>query len=174
MIPSGSGGNQVLQGHLNWNYTTDDCGQPDISPYASWWGGGVCCYPIPEYDGISYRAMGALPRGGYGRYFYCPVEAAGCAWNTGPGTYKNGWEDITDSDHIYNEALTWYTGPPTNFPSGVDLQSVATHESGHTMGLADLRDPVEEDLTMFFRLAPDTRARTLNWGDYTGMQALYP
>ncbi|MGH3470587.1 MAG: matrixin family metalloprotease [Nocardioidaceae bacterium] len=54
-----------------------------------------------------------------------------------------------------------------------DLQSVTTHEWGHAYGLAH-PGPGHKYLTMAHNVAPcSTRTRTLGWGDYRGMRALY-
>jgi matrixin len=158
--------NQVLQGHLNWNYTVNPCGQPDTSPFAGWWGGGVGGWTAGAQDGVSFREMGNMAG-------LCPGAVA-CAPYFVNGSSGGFW-NMVESDIRFNSALTWYLGgSSTNIGGAYDLQGVAVHESGHALGLADLYHYLEEDLSMFGYAPHDTRQRSLGWGDYTGMQALYP
>src|SRR5699024_8463860 len=54
---------------------------------------------------------------------------------------------------------------------GMDLQSIATHEIGHNLGLghSDYRDA-----TMYFAYQGGTGARSLSEDDIAGVCALYP
>jgi hypothetical protein len=46
---------------------------------------------------------------------------------------RDGREDVAFREIYYNQRFFWTTDP--TFPGGVDVQSVATHESGHAYGL---------------------------------------
>jgi hypothetical protein len=91
-------------------------------------------------------------------------------------TYYNfkkvdGYNTALDSDLVFNTDYKWRTDRST---IGVDVQSVALHEMGHTLGLGDLYTKPE------FKY--DTRQvmhyytvekRTLGNGDKTGIWKLY-
>ena len=54
-----------------------------------------------------------------------------------------------------------------------DLQSVATHEWGHSFGLDDLTDSNSTALVMYSGQAPCSLRRHLGKGDWDGMDSLY-
>lgn len=174
--PNGElGRDQVLQGHLAWNYTINPCGQPDTSPFAGWWAGSRSDVTLNPNDGINIREMNPIAPAG------CPGNFAACTVTQQGNGKTNGSVNAADSDIRFNSGITWHATWGSNTGGLTDLQSVATHEAGHSMGLDDLSPPpgpifnVQEDLSMFgWAAGPDARARNLGWGDYTGMQALYP
>ncbi len=164
--PGGATGrSQILQGHLNWNYTVNSCGQSDVSPFASWWGGGTSGWNAGTQDGVSYRDFGPLVSIG------CTASALACA----PYWADPGTSDITETDQRYNGAYgySWYYGVGSIGSGQYDMQSVASHESGHSLGLNHVAfTPI---LVMYPSIAAGTTSqRALGWGDYTGMQTLYP
>ncbi len=75
---------------------------------------------------------------------------------------------------------SWTTDWSTAVNSGnnkIDLQSVATHELGHSIGMGDLytlpsTDPRKSDYAQVMNLY-DAPQRTLGNGDLTGAQKLY-
>jgi len=57
----------------------------------------------------------------------------------------------------------------------LDVQNVGTHEVGHNLGLADLYDSADSEMTMYgYADLGETKRRTLEWGDRAGAAALYP
>ena len=88
----------------------------------------------------------------------------------------NGYKTALESDICYNTRKNWSTSWPT--PSGkYDIQSIALHELGHTLGLADLYllpddDPAKNDFEQIMN-SYDGPQRYLGNGDIAGVQLLY-
>ncbi len=60
-------------------------------------------------------------------------------------------------------------------PDAYDLQNIATHEIGHWIGLDDLFDDSDKDLTMYaFGAGGEVKKRTLGQGDISGKNQLAP
>jgi hypothetical protein len=56
----------------------------------------------------------------------------------------------------------------------MDFESIATHELGHIMGMADLYDSACSDQTMYgYATNGETHKRSLGTGDIWGIHALY-
>ncbi|MCX6677055.1 MAG: hypothetical protein NTU95_03810 [Methanothrix sp.] len=97
-------------------------------------------------------------------------------WSGGP--IVDGYYSALESDISYNTRWTWSTSG-----GDYDLQSVALHELGHTIGLGDIystayggtlppSDPRTQDYEQVMNLY-DGPQRTLGNGDRTGAQLLY-
>ncbi|WAL63927.1 matrixin family metalloprotease [Amycolatopsis cynarae] len=75
---------------------------------------------------------------------------------------------------IDNSVHHWFTTPPAACLGAYDLQSVATHERGHTAGLAHVDQSRHATETMSAATRPcDTTERLLALGDLTGLKKLY-
>ena len=60
-------------------------------------------------------------------------------------------------------------------PQAYDVQNIATHEFGHWVGLEDLYDEADGDLTMYgFSAGGEIKKRSLGTGDITGKNELAP
>ena len=100
------------------------------------------------------------------------------------GQMVNGYYSLTESDTWYNRDYQWTTDLATAQSTGrVDLQSVAVHELGHSIGMDDIystslgghlppSDPRTQDYAQVMNCY-DAPQRTLGDGDRTGAQALY-
>ena len=82
------------------------------------------------------------------------------------------WDDatghMTDADILYNPKYKWST---TGAKDAFDLQSVATHEIGHQLGLGHSKST---SATMYRALGKgNTSFRSLSLDDITGLCALY-
>ncbi|HPT38335.1 MAG TPA: matrixin family metalloprotease [Methanothrix sp.] len=100
------------------------------------------------------------------------------------GVKVNGYYSITESDVWYNLDCRWTTNLNTaRTTNKIDLQSVALHELGHTVGLDDIystkyggslspSDPRTKDLEQAMNLYNGPQ-RTLGNGDKTGVKKLY-
>ena len=105
---------------------------------------------------------------GLTRYWYNPNSVVG------------GYKSLLDSDTWYAKEKSWTADWSTAVNSGnsiFDLQSVAVHELGHSIGMGDLytlpaSDPRSSDYAQVMN-SYDAPQRTLGNGDRTGAQTLY-
>lgn len=84
-----------------------------------------------------------------------------------------GSPHMVENDIVFNdEDYQWLIGSGF-WPWEYDLQAVATHEIGHTLGLNNLENESNSIQTMKCG-SHDTSRRTLEWGDLNGAHYLYP
>ncbi len=82
------------------------------------------------------------------------------------------WGVPAESDIIFDTAFPW--GDATINPDVMDVQSVATHEIGHTLGLLDVYDSKCESATMYgYTNYGIITGRTLWAPDMQGIRKLY-
>jgi hypothetical protein len=91
--------------------------------------------------------------------------------------YTRYGRQIVDYDVLFNTYYGWYdcmkiTCDASN--RGMDLQNIATHETGHGLGLADIYNSACSAVTMYgYSWYGDTGKRTLEQPDIAGLQKLY-
>ena len=86
-----------------------------------------------------------------------------------------------------NSRVTWtWKNPSTLLPpltvdnscgdlKKYDAQDILTHEIGHWLGLDDIYDSTQKDLTMYgYGRKGELKKNTLETGDILGIQSLYP
>lgn len=79
---------------------------------------------------------------------------------------------IVEFDMIFNTAFQW--GNAEIDPTVMDLQNIATHELGHSVGLADVYTAATAQNTMYgYSLNGEMKKRTLETPDWLGLQKLY-
>ena len=85
--------------------------------------------------------------------------------------YYTATKEMIEFDIVLDSAESWsLTGAEDAF----DVQNIATHEAGHTLGLKDLRSPKDGALTMHaYTWKGDDSKRTLGSGDILGIQKIY-
>lgn len=73
-----------------------------------------------------------------------------------PDTDGDQYRDILYVEQFYNDAFRWVDSGSSFLvpPTGVDVQSIATHENGHALGLDHFGGPLEKQP---FTLKPDGR-----------------
>jgi hypothetical protein len=83
--------------------------------------------------------------------------------------YKRADLQIGETDIVLDSSKPWGTGG-----DAFDLQSVITHEAGHTLQLGDLYGPSDIAEVMYFQFGSGEQRRHLGLGDKAGIQAIYP
>ena len=103
----------------------------------------------------------------YGDYSQDGVIAVTVTWYI-PGRTK--W--AVESDILFDTDFTW--GNADKDSTLMDLQNIATHEIGHTLGLSDLYTDACSTVTMYgYSTEGDTTKQTLEIPDITGLSKLY-
>jgi Matrixin len=87
--------------------------------------------------------------------------------------------EVLEADTVFNKRYPWaiFANSPDcqSSPEAYDLQNIATHEFGHWIGLDDLFDDSDKDLTMYgFGAGGEVKKRTLGTGDISGRNELHP
>lgn len=79
--------------------------------------------------------------------------------------YLAEWDQIYD-DHAFDWSLTGET-------SKMDFDNIATHENGHAAGMGHPSTSCVEETMYAYATEGETKKRTLNTGDITGINNLY-
>lgn len=111
-------------------------------------------------DGASVTSWGALPAN---------VLGYTCTY------YRTSTGAVLASDMLINNVShQWFTTMPAGCQNKFDLQSVVTHERGHTVGLSHVDQATHALSTMSPKTrACDTTKRLFSSGDLAGITALY-
>ena len=148
----------LVRGHTNWDTTYNSCGLNDVTNLTSYHLGSTASTIHTYPDGESVVDRGDIAAIG------CPGALA-CTTN-----FTDASGATIESDQRYNQNTTFSN---VGALGAYDVQAVATHETGHTIGLGHANS--SDNLTMFYAIgAGDTKARSLAKGDVTGMRTRYP
>lgn len=163
----------VRQGGINITQVNNLCGRGDNVSAALDYGGttsrmtdmdasGNCDF---VRDDVSVVDFGDLPSG---------TLATNCNFFL---TNFNGYDTIVESDITLNKFdHSWTTTPTSSSCSNRwDVESVMTHERGHTFGLGHVSESTHGSLTMSSAInrACGTNERTLGKGDWLGLENKY-
>ena len=106
----------------------------------------------------------------FGDYPQAGVIGVAIAWGCFSGPPKT--REIIEFDVMFDTDFVW--GDAENNPELMDLQNIATHEIGHGLGLDDLYESSCSEITMYgYSNYGETKKRTLEQPDITGLQKLY-
>lgn len=161
-VPFGNAITAIQAGHNRWNNTSNSCGFSDTSESTNFsYAGDSGANGVHSYsDGSSIADFGSLSNVGVTD---SAVIAATWTWRLGT--------TIVETDQRYSSSRSWTTSGASG---AFDIEAVATHETGHSLGLADQYSQSNSNLTMYGRTNPgSTKQRTLGRGDILGMRALY-
>jgi hypothetical protein len=113
-------------------------------------------YGVQDY--VNAIAFGEYPDGN--------VIAVTSVWYTRVG------KRIVEFDMLFNTGFVW--GDATMDPGVMDLENIATHELGHSVGLSDIYTSSCSTVTMYgYSGNGDVQKRTLEQPDITGLQSMY-
>lgn len=102
----------------------------------------------------------------FGAYPQSNVIAVTSVW------YTRATRRIVEFDMLFNVYYDW--GDATAASAVMDLQNIATHELGHSVGLSDLYTTSCSAVTMYgYSGYGETQKRTLEQPDKTGLQKMY-
>jgi hypothetical protein len=151
---------QIVRGHTNWDATRNSCGFGDITRLSSHHLGSTSAVAHADFaDGVSVTDKGSMA-GIEG----CEIAIACTFQFPGPGG------SVVETDQRFNSR---YRYSNAGAAGRYDVQSISTHESGHSIGLDHANSSSE--LTMYFQvLAGTTYLRTLAKGDVRGLRKRYP
>jgi hypothetical protein len=100
--------------------------------------------------------------------------------NVGPPSQRQilEFDLVFDADLVFvapdGNIYDYSWGDATDDGDQMDLQNIATHELGHSLGLADLYDDACSEQTMYgYASIEETKKRTLEAGDKAGIAVLY-
>lgn len=80
---------------------------------------------------------------------------------------------IVEFDMLLNTKFSW--GDANINPALMDLQNIATHEFGHTVGMDDIYSTSCTAVTMYgYSSNGEVQKRTLEQPDITGLKSMYP
>jgi hypothetical protein len=148
----------LVDGHTNWDTTVNGCGLNDITNLSSTYLGSTSAGIHTVPDGQSITDRGDLAAVG------C-AGALACTW-----LFTDAAGNATETDQRFSDSFTFSN---VGAAGAYDFESVATHESGHGIGLGHAGS--SNALTMYPSIsAGSTAARTLAKGDVMGLRARYP
>lgn len=79
---------------------------------------------------------------------------------------------IVEFDALFDDIdFSW--GDATSSPSLMDYQNIATHELGHAAGMGHPLNTCTEETMYAYAAEGETKKRTLNTGDISGIKSLY-
>lgn len=110
-----------------------------------------------ENDGMNLICLGALGPG------YESTLALNTFWYTAQG-------QLLDSDIKFNDLFTWATDSSA---MAHDVQTIAVHELGHSLSLADLYEAGDKTKIMYYSLSTGEIKRALQQDDKDGITYLY-
>ena len=88
--------------------------------------------------------------------------------------------ELVETDTVFNSRYKWSINDPSKDDCAgqagtYDVQNIGTHEFGHWIGLDDLYNSVDKDLTMYgYGDLQELKKDSLGLGDITGVNSILP
>jgi hypothetical protein len=154
---------RIRNGISNITQAFNDCGLPDnVSATSNYLGSTTFS---ATFDGED-----CLNNGGPNVVDFGPINNGRAAVAC---TYAVGGE-VVGADVRLNSGKSWTVNPGTSCSGKFDIESVMTHERGHTFGIGHVTGSTHSELTMYETVPLcDTSKRTLGKGDLVGLEVLY-
>lgn len=171
-ITQGNALNDIQHGTENMKWENNDCGLPDNASVTSTYLGETSASTQVNSDG-SCGANDGKSVAGFGSINGTQTLAITCWWFVAHTGYD---ENVASDVKFDKETFTWFTGSvPSGCSNRWSVEGVATHERGHTFGLAHVSEASHPNLTMSEAInGPCQRSETtLGLGDINGLNALY-
>lgn len=130
-------------------------------------------YIVSTGPETTYKVQNYVNAISFDDYYLDPdIIGAATVW------YSPATKEIVEFDIVFETNYAWgdCLGSESTCKSNevMDLQSIATHEIGHGVGLADVYKTECSEVTMYgYSGYGETQKRTLETPDITGIQALY-
>lgn len=146
----------IAVGLQNWDYTVNPCSFPDVTNITHTYAGTTPNSPQMAPDGVNVVDFGSMTAVG------CSSTHVACTfWYTSDGVF------FSNVDMRFDQSAPW----SLNGAGGTyDVQSVATHEGGHSIGLSEVNAFY---LTMHETATAGTFRRSLGLGDAVGLRCRY-
>jgi len=141
-----------------------------ISTSAEMWDAATSKELFNDAYGVDYTVQ-------YGVQDFKDAIAFGDYPNSGVIAVTSVWYNrftrrIVEFDMLFNTDFAW--GDATVDPAKMDLQNIATHELGHSVGLSDIYSSACSAVTMYgYSNYGETQKRSLEQPDITGLQKIY-
>lgn len=84
-----------------------------------------------------------------------------------------GGRQLVEWDQIYDDVSFDWSAEATGAAGKMDFDNIATHELGHSFGMADLYNTCVDETMYGYSSYAETKKRDLNNGDITGINGLY-
>ena len=80
---------------------------------------------------------------------------------------------LVEWDQVYDDVTFDWSAEAAGVGGKMDFDNIATHELGHSVGMADLYNTCIDETMYGYSANAETKKRDLNTGDITGVNALY-
>lgn len=80
---------------------------------------------------------------------------------------------LVEWDQVYDDVTFDWSADAVGVGGKMDFDNIATHELGHSFGMADLYNTCVDETMYGYSANAETKKRDLNSGDITGANALY-
>lgn len=150
----------ITLGHHAWNNTVNGCGLGDQNNITMSYAGSTSTGVHTVTDGINAIDFGNMAN----------VDCSGALACT--YTFAGAGGQAIETDQRYDSSTSWsHSGQSGKY----DVWSVASHETGHSIGLGHVGGSGHDFLTMYpYVQTGQIRMRDLARGDVLGMRAIYP